>query len=107
MTLVLRDVSAGYGVANIVQDVTLTVGRGEIVTFVGANGAGKTTLAKTISGLIPCRTGSIEFEGGRIDQKSTADRMRAGIAHVPEGRQVFSGLTVEENSTTGRLFGSP
>jgi len=101
MTLVLQNVSAGYGSADIIQDASLIVERGKVVAFIGANGAGKTTLAKAISGLIPCRRGSIEFDGVRIDQKSTADRMRLGIAHVPEGRQIFSGLTVEENLQLG------
>ncbi|HEU5019618.1 MAG TPA: ABC transporter ATP-binding protein [Pseudolabrys sp.] len=99
--LEIKDVSAGYGPANVVHDVSLDVRPGEIVTLVGANGAGKSTLAKTISGLVPCRKGTIELSGVRIDRKSTAERMRLGIVHIPEGRQVFSGLSVNENLQLG------
>lgn len=101
MTLEIRNASAGYGPANVIHDISLSVRPGEIVTLVGANGAGKSTLAKMISGLIPCRKGSIALEGVRIDRKNTAERMRLGIVHIPEGRQVFSGLGVDENLNLG------
>jgi len=101
MTLELRNVSAGYGGVDVIRGVDLAVAPGEIVTLVGANGAGKSTLVKTISGLVRLRAGSIMFEGRRIDTLSTAARMRLGIVHVPEGRQIFSGLTVNENLVLG------
>ena len=101
MTLELRNVSAGYGGVDVIRGIDLAVAPGEIVTLVGANGAGKSTLVKAISGLVRLRAGSIMFEGRRIDTLSTAARMRLGIVHVPEGRQIFSGLTVNENLVLG------
>jgi branched-chain amino acid transport system ATP-binding protein len=101
MTLELRSVSAGYGGVDVIRGVDLTVAPGEIVTLVGANGAGKSTLVKAISGLVRLRAGNVAFEGRRIDTLSTAARMRLGIVHVPEGRQIFSGLTVSENLVLG------
>ncbi len=101
MTLELRDVSAGYGGVDVIHGIDLSVRPGEIVTLVGANGAGKSTLVKTISGLVPTRAGTITFHGRRVETLATAARMRLGIVHVPEGRQIFSGLTVGENLALG------
>ena len=101
MTLELRGVSASYGGATVIHDFNLVVRPREIVTLVGANGAGKSTLVKAISGLLSIRAGTITFDGVRIDAMSTAARMRLGIAHVPEGRQIFSGLSVAENLDLG------
>jgi branched-chain amino acid transport system ATP-binding protein len=101
MILELHGVSAGYAGADVVHGIDLTVGAGEIVTLVGANGAGKSTLVKTISGLVPARAGTIMFAGQRIEKLTTAARMRLGVVHVPEGRQVFAGLTVGENLGLG------
>jgi branched-chain amino acid transport system ATP-binding protein len=101
MTLALANVSAGYGGIDVVHGIDLTVRPGEIVTLVGANGAGKSTLVKTVSGLVRARAGTITFNGERIEARPTAARMRLGIVHVPEGRQVFAGLTVGENLALG------
>jgi branched-chain amino acid transport system ATP-binding protein len=101
MTLELQGVSSGYGGVDVIHDIDLTVRPREVVTLIGANGAGKSTLVKTISGLIAVRAGTIMFDGKRIDTASTAARMRLGIAHVPEGRQIFSGLSVAENLGLG------
>ena len=101
MMLELSGVSAGYAGADVIHGIDLMVRAGEIVTLVGANGAGKSTLVKTISGLVPARTGAITFAGRRIERDTTAARMRLGIVHVPEGRQVFAGLTVGENLALG------
>jgi branched-chain amino acid transport system ATP-binding protein len=101
MTLELQGVSAGYGGVTVIHDIGLTVRPREVVTLIGANGAGKSTLVKAISGLIAVRAGTITFDAKRIDTVSTAARMRLGIAHVPEGRQVFSGLSVAENLGLG------
>lgn len=101
MTLELHRLSAGYGGMNVIHDIDLTVRPHEIVTLVGANGAGKSTLLKTISGLTLSRSGTITFDGERIDAAPTATRMRLGIVHVPEGRQIFSGLSVSENLELG------
>ena len=101
MTLDLQRLSAGYGGIDVIHDIDLTVRPREIVTLIGANGAGKSTLLKTISGLTPSRTGTITFNGERIEAAPTATRMRLGIVHVPEGRQIFSGLSVSENLELG------
>jgi len=101
MMLELNAVSAGYAGADVIHGIDLTVGAGEIVTLVGANGAGKSTLVKTVSGLVPARAGTIAFAGQRIENLTIAARMHLGIVHVPEGRQVFSGLTVGENLGLG------
>lgn len=99
--LELRKVCAGYAAGAVVWDIDLTVGSGEIVTLIGANGAGKSTLVKTVSGLLTPLSGEVAFEGQRIEALPTAARVRLGIAHVPEGRQVFAGLTVAENLRLG------
>jgi branched-chain amino acid transport system ATP-binding protein len=99
--LQLRKVSAGYGADPVIHNVDMDVQQGEIVTLIGANGAGKSTLVKTISGLLKPMGGQIFYEGARIDSLSPADRVRLGISHIPEGRQVFAGLTVAENLRMG------
>jgi branched-chain amino acid transport system ATP-binding protein len=99
--LELRGITTGYGGTPVVHDTDLTVRAGEIVTLVGANGAGKSTLVKTISGLLRPHRGQILFEGKRIETLSPRARVLLGIAHVPEGRQTFAGLTVAENLELG------
>ena len=94
---------AGYGRVQVLWDVDLHVDRGEIVCLVGANGAGKTTLLRAITGVIPPR-GAVAFEGPRIDARGTAAIARLGIAHVPEGRQLFPGMTVREHLELGAAF---
>jgi len=103
MMLELRGISAGYGGISVIHDIDLTVRAGEIVTLVGANGAGKTTLVKMISGLLRAHRGQILFDGRRIETLSPRARVLLGIAHVPEGRQTFAGLTVAENLELGGL----
>src|SRR5579863_4517892 len=95
--LELKSVSIGYGHHPVLEDINLTLDRGEIVTLLGANGAGKSTLAKAVSGLLRPLSGTILLEGRPIEALPPAARLRAGIAHVPEGRQIFSGMTVAEN----------
>ncbi|HEV3086287.1 MAG TPA: ABC transporter ATP-binding protein [Candidatus Elarobacter sp.] len=97
----LRDVQAGYGAATVLRGVSLDVAEGEIVALVGANGAGKSTLLKTISGLVRAWAGEIELDGASIAALSAPRRIARGIAHVPEGRDVFGGLTVGENLRLG------
>jgi len=101
MTLELKRVSTGYEAADVIHDIDLRVAEGEIVALVGANGAGKSTLVKAISGILPARRGEILLDGKRIDRISPRARVLAGIAQVPEGRQVFAGLTVRENLRLG------
>jgi branched-chain amino acid transport system ATP-binding protein len=101
MSLELKRISTGYEATNVIHDIDLSVGAGEIIALVGANGAGKSTLVKAISGIVPVRRGEITLDGKRIDRTSPAARVVMGIAQVPEGRQVFAGLTVRENLRLG------
>jgi len=99
--LELKSLAIGYGHHRVLEDINLTLERGEIVTLLGANGAGKSTLAKAVSGLLRPQAGSILLEGEAIETLSPAMRLQRGIAHVPEGRQIFAGMTVAENLALG------
>jgi len=99
--LELRSLAIGYGHHRVLEDINLRLERGEIVTLLGANGAGKSTLAKAVSGLLQPLAGSILLEGEPIETLPPAERLRRGIAHVPEGRQIFAGMTVAENLALG------
>jgi len=99
--LSLKDIHSYYGNIHALQGITIEVGRGEIVTLIGANGAGKTTTLKTISGLLPPRTGSVMFDGQDISRTPAHELVKAGIGHAPEGRRIFSRLTVLENLQMG------
>ena len=93
----LQDLRAGYGASQVLFDVDLAIREGEVATLLGRNGMGKTTTIKTIMGLIPVRGGSLSFLGQSISTMS-ADRIaRLGVALVPEGRQIFRNLSVQEN----------
>ena len=99
--LVVQNVDAAYGRIQVLKDVSLRVGEGRLVTLIGANGAGKTTFLKVISGLMPCRSGSIALRGTDIVKLSSDKRVRAGVAQVPENRQIFGRLSVEDNLRLG------
>jgi branched-chain amino acid transport system ATP-binding protein len=99
--LELANVEASYGPVQALRGVTLSVPKGKIVTVLGANGAGKSTVLKTISGIIDPSKGQIRFEGGEIQSRDPAWIVRAGISHVPEGREVFPLLTIDENLRMG------
>ncbi|HXN90810.1 MAG TPA: ABC transporter ATP-binding protein [Candidatus Sulfotelmatobacter sp.] len=99
--LEVRNLDAGYGRVQILWDVNLAVEAEQIVALVGANGAGKTTLLRAISGMIPTRSGSITFGGREIAGAPIESIVDLGVAHVPEGRRLFSGLTVRENLLLG------
>jgi branched-chain amino acid transport system ATP-binding protein len=99
--LQLEDVHTYYGHIRALQGITLDVPRGEIVTLIGANGAGKTTTLKTISGLLHPRRGRVLFDGDDISKSAPHALVRAGIGHAPEGRRIFSRLTVLENLQMG------
>jgi len=106
--LEISGLSAGYGSNEVLRGIDVTLQTGEIVTLVGANGAGKSTLVKAISGLVRPLSGTVAFDGKVISALSPAARLRAGIAHVPEGRQVFAGMTVAENLDLGAYcLGAP
>ncbi len=99
--LTLDDVNTYYGNIHALQGISLTVGRGEIVTLIGANGAGKTTTLKTISGLLHPRRGKVIFEGKDISKVAAHSLVRQGIGHAPEGRRIFSRMSVYENLMMG------
>jgi branched-chain amino acid transport system ATP-binding protein len=99
--LELANVEAGYGPVQALRGVSLKVERGKIVTVLGANGAGKSTILKTISGIIDPQKGQIRYDGEDIDGRDPDWIVRRGIGHVPEGREIFPLLTVEENLRMG------
>jgi branched-chain amino acid transport system ATP-binding protein len=99
--LTVDDVSVGYTAAAVIQGVTFSLGKGEVAAIIGPNGAGKSTTLRTISGLLRPWSGSILLDGQRADGLSPAELVRRGVAHVPEGRHIFPGLTVLENLGMG------
>jgi len=101
VVLRLSDVHTYYGAIHALQGIDIEVRRGEIVTLIGANGAGKTTTLRTISGLLHPRRGTVEFEGGDISRVPAHELVVKGIGHAPEGRRIFSRLTVFENLLMG------
>jgi branched-chain amino acid transport system ATP-binding protein len=97
----VKDLSVAYGGITAVKGIALQAGAGQAVSLIGANGAGKTTTLRALSGLLKARTGSMRFEGAEF-LKAPAHRIaRLGIAHVPEGRQIFANMTVAENLRMG------
>ncbi|MEK4387858.1 ABC transporter ATP-binding protein [Solibacillus sp. FSL W7-1464] len=104
--LIINDIDVFYGNIQALKGISLEVKEGEIVTLIGANGAGKSTLLKTISGLLKPKRGSIEYLGTAISGKPAQSIVKAGLSHVPEGRRVFSNMTVEENLELGAYLRS-
>ncbi len=97
----IKNLSVSYGAIDAVKDISLHVDDGEIVSLIGANGAGKTTTLHTITGLVPAKSGSIMFNGQNL-LKTKANRIvTLGMAHVPEGRHVFTRMSVQENLEMG------
>ncbi len=99
--LEIRQLRSAYGRIEVLHGLDLDVQKGEIVCLIGGNGAGKTTLLRAISGVQPVTSGSITFEGQDITSLPAEKRVALGIAQVPEGRQIFGGLTVEDNLNLG------
>ncbi len=100
--LKIEGLTAGYSPSvPVLHDVSLSVGPGQFISVVGPNGAGKTTLFKAISGIIPLKSGRVSFDGQDISNLEASRRPHLGIAHVPEGRQVFPSMTVLENLELG------
>ncbi|WP_395709857.1 ABC transporter ATP-binding protein [Reyranella sp.] len=93
----IEQIGVAYGAIEALHGVSLEVAEGEVIALLGANGAGKTTLLRTISGLLRPKSGAIRFEGEALGNSSAEARVKRGIAHVPEGRRIFPGLTVREN----------
>jgi branched-chain amino acid transport system ATP-binding protein len=101
--LTIRGLEAGYGRALALRDVSLDVPAGGVTTVLGPNGAGKSTLLRSISGVLRARSGTIEFEGKRLDRMEAHEIVRLGVVHVPEGRQIFPDLSVAENLRLGAI----
>ena len=101
MMLKAEAISASYGRVKVLKDIDMSVESGEIVCLVGANGAGKSTLLKVISGIVPAGRGKFLFEGQDITNKKPDFIVKAGLSHVPEGRQIFADLTVRQNLILG------
>lgn len=102
--LKLENINVFYGAIHALKDVSLEVRDGEIVTLLGANGAGKTSTLRTISGLLKAKSGSVKFEDKDISKASSKEIVHVGIGHVPEGRRVFSDMTVLENLEMGAFI---
>jgi urea transport system ATP-binding protein len=92
---------SGYGQSEVIHDVSFAAEPGEIIAIMGRNGMGKTTLFKTLMGILPVRSGSIEVNGSDVTTCDSYERVARGIAYVPQGRMVFPALTVSENIKTG------
>lgn len=99
--LEVKGLQVYYGVIQALKDVSFEVNQGEVIALIGANGAGKTTTLHTVTGLLPSKSGSIMFEGVDITKMPAHKIVEMGIAHVPEGRRVFSQLSVYENLIMG------
>ena len=97
----VKNINQYYGGSHILRDVSLTAETGKVTVVLGRNGVGKTTLLKSLMGLVPIKSGAIEFEGRPIQKDTPYERARAGIGFVPQGREIFARLTVEENLRMG------
>jgi len=102
--LKVENLSVHYGMIQAVRDVSFEVNEGEVVSLIGANGAGKTTILRTLSGLVRPSSGKIEFLGQEIQKTPAQKIVASGLSQVPEGRHVFSGLTVLENLEMGAFL---
>jgi len=99
--LKVDSINVYYGAIHAIKDISFEVSEGEVVTLIGANGAGKSTILKTVSGLLRSKTGGVEFENANISHLAPHKVVNLGLAHVPEGRRVFTRMTVEENLEMG------
>jgi urea transport system ATP-binding protein len=97
----VRQLESGYGESLVIRGVNLEVGEGQVVCVLGRNGVGKTTLLKTIMGILKTRAGEVEFAGRRMTKEGPHVRARAGMGYVPQGRDIFPQLTVQENLLLG------
>lgn len=106
MVLQVSNVNQYYGGSHILRDVSMQAQLGKVTVVLGRNGVGKTTLLKSLMGLVPIKTGRIEFDGKAIQDATPYNRARAGIGFVPQGREIFARLTVEENLAMGLVYKS-
>ncbi len=101
MTFIVDSINAGYGPVQILRGVSVRLERGDIVALIGPNGAGKSTLLRAATGMVKVRTGTITLDGKNLTGASIETIARAGVAHVPEGRRLFPGLSVRDNLRLG------
>lgn len=101
MMLKVEDLKVSYGMIQAIKGVSFEVNQGEVIALIGSNGAGKTTILHTITGLLSAQSGSIIFEGKDLQKTPAHKIVELGMAHIPEGRRIFSGLTVYENLKMG------
>ena len=99
--LEVSSINQFYGGSHILRDVSLRASAGQVTVVLGRNGVGKSTLLKSIMGLVPIKSGSIALAGQTIDRAAPFDRVRAGVGYVPQGREIFGRLTVQENLAMG------
>ena len=97
----IQDLHAGYGATPILFGVSLEVNEGEAVALLGKNGMGKTTLMKSLMGILPAKSGSVTMDGAELGGLPSYERVAKGLAYVPQGRMIFSTMTVKENIETG------
>ncbi|GAA4430078.1 urea ABC transporter ATP-binding subunit UrtE [Acidovorax lacteus] len=102
--LTVQNLHQYYGGSHILRDVSFTAAPGKVTVLLGRNGVGKTTLLKSLMGLVPIKSGSIQFDGKPVDKATPYDRARAGMGYVPQGREIFGRLTVEENLRMGLAY---
>ncbi|MBB3177492.1 urea ABC transporter ATP-binding subunit UrtE [Variovorax ureilyticus] len=104
--LTVKNIHQYYGGSHILRDVSFEARLGKVTVLLGRNGVGKTTLLKSLMGLVPIKSGSIEFDGAPIHKRTPYERARAGMGFVPQGREIFARLTVEENLRMGLAYKS-
>ncbi|MCD7731258.1 MAG: ABC transporter ATP-binding protein [Oscillospiraceae bacterium] len=106
MMLEAKNVTAGYDKVMVINDISISIGEGEIVSIIGRNGVGKSTFMKTLMGLLKTSSGSIIFDGEDITAVKAHNRAKNGLGYVPQGHGIFPGLTVEENMRMGCMINS-